>query len=233
MALPTFVEVPADASPDERREIGRSARKAAPRSSFADWAPAADRPDPVAILERQAKTRVPELVPLRHRRMLASAFTFYRGGAAIMAADLGGTPSSGFRAQLCGDAHLSNFGGFAAPDRRMVFDCNDFDETLPGPWEWDVKRLAASFEIGGARPRVRQEGSPEDRRDRCRASYRLDDEAHGRAQQPRPLVRCGSTSPTAIAECSGDSHRRRGPPDPRPQHREGAGRRTGCARSPS
>ena len=148
MAMSTFVEVPTDASPDERREIGRSARKNAPRSSFADWEPAADRPDPVAILERQAKTRVPELVPLRHRRMLASAFTFYRGGAAIMAADLGGTPSSGFRVQLCGDAHLSNFGGFAAPDRRMVFDCNDFDETLPGPWEWDVKRLAASFEIG-------------------------------------------------------------------------------------
>lgn len=137
-----------DASPKERREAGRAARETAPRSSLGDWEPAPDRVDPVAILEEQAKSRLAELIPLRHGRMLASAFTFYRGGAGIMAADLAETPSSGLRAQLCGDAHLSNFGGYAAPDRSLVFDCNDFDETLPGPWEWDVERLAASFEIG-------------------------------------------------------------------------------------
>jgi uncharacterized protein (DUF2252 family) len=135
-------------TPEERRARGRAARKSVPRSSHAEWARPAGV-DPVAILEGQAATRVPELVPLRYRRMLASAFTFYRGGAAIMAADLDGSPDSGLRAQLCGDAHLSNFGGFAAPDRRLVLDCNDFDETLPGPWEWDLKRLAVSFEIAG------------------------------------------------------------------------------------
>ena len=136
-------------TPEERRERGREARKKAPRSTSGDWAAAADRPDPIAILREQAKTRLPELVPLRHGRMLASAFTFYRGAAAIMASDLAPNPVTGIRAQLCGDAHLSNFGGFAAPDRKLVFDCNDFDETLPGPWEWDVQRLAASFEVAG------------------------------------------------------------------------------------
>jgi uncharacterized protein (DUF2252 family) len=107
------------------------------------------RRDPVEVLEEQAKSRVPELVPIRYGRMLASPFTFYRGAAAIMAMDLAPTPKSGIRVQACGDAHLSNFGIFAAPDRRLVMDVNDFDETLPGPWEWDVKRLAASFEIAG------------------------------------------------------------------------------------
>ncbi len=99
------------------------------------------------MLQEQATTRVPELIPIRHARMTASPFAFYRGAAAVMAADLATTPDSGIRAQICGDAHLANFGGFAAPDRTIVFDVNDFDETLPGPWEWDVKRLAASFEI--------------------------------------------------------------------------------------
>ncbi|HEY6380171.1 MAG TPA: DUF2252 domain-containing protein, partial [Candidatus Dormibacteraeota bacterium] len=108
-----------------------------------------DRPDPVALLEGQARTRVPELVPIRYGRMLVSPFTFYRGAALIMAADLAATPRSGVTVQLCGDAHLSNFGLFGSPERQMLFDINDFDETLPGPWEWDVKRLAASFEIGG------------------------------------------------------------------------------------
>ncbi len=134
---------------DERAALGKAARKSVPRGSHGDWEPAGDREDPVAILLRQAETRVPELIPLRHARMLASPFTFYRGAAAIMAADLAPTPASGLRAQLCGDAHLSNFGGFAAPDRRLVFDINDFDETFPGPWEWDLKRLAASVEIAG------------------------------------------------------------------------------------
>jgi uncharacterized protein (DUF2252 family) len=106
-----------------------------------------DRPDPVRVLQDQAETRQPMLVPIRHGRMLTSPFAFYRGGAAIMAADLAGTPVSGLTVQLCGDAHLENFGGFAAPDRQLVFDVNDFDETLPGPWEWDLKRLAASFAV--------------------------------------------------------------------------------------
>jgi len=128
---------------------GRDARAAAPRSSHADWEPAPDRPDPVQLLEQQARSRVPELVPIRHGRMLRSPFAFYRGAADVMAADLAPTPSSGIRVQLCGDAHLSNFGGFAAPDRRLVFGVNDFDETTPGPWEWDVKRLAASMAVAG------------------------------------------------------------------------------------
>jgi uncharacterized protein (DUF2252 family) len=128
---------------------GRAARRTAPRSSHAEWAPAAGRPDPVDTLEAQGATRVQELLPIRYGRMLDSPFAFYRGAAAIMAADLAPTPASGIRTQLCGDAHLSNFGGFAAPDRSLVFDLNDFDETLPGPWEWDLKRLVASLAIAG------------------------------------------------------------------------------------
>jgi uncharacterized protein (DUF2252 family) len=127
---------------------GKQARKVVPRSAQAAWEPPADRVGPLEILAEQDKTRVPELVPVRYGRMLASAFTFYRGAAAIMAADLAASPDSGLRVQLCGDAHLSNFGVFQAPDRRLVFDINDFDETLPGPFEWDVKRLAASVVIG-------------------------------------------------------------------------------------
>ena len=134
---------------DERVARGQTARQAAPRSSHAQWEPAPDRPDPVTLLEQQAASRVPELVPIRYGRMLASPFTFYRGGARIMAADLAATPVSGVTVQVCGDAHLSNFGMFGTPERQMIFDINDFDETLPGPWEWDVKRLAASFEIMG------------------------------------------------------------------------------------
>ncbi len=134
---------------EERVARGKAARAEVPRSSHGEWKPAAERLDPVAVLEGQATTRVPELVPIRYGRMLVSPFAFYRGGAAIMAADLAPGPRSGLDAQLCGDAHLSNFGGFAAPDRRMVFSINDFDETLPGPFEWDVKRLAASFAVAG------------------------------------------------------------------------------------
>jgi uncharacterized protein (DUF2252 family) len=133
----------------ERVARGRAARREVPRSSHAEYTPAAPRQDPVALLEVQAESRVPELVPIRYGRMLVSPFTFYRGAALLMAADLAATPDSGLRAQLCGDAHLSNFGLFASPDRRLVFDLNDFDETLPGPWEWDVKRLAVSFEVAG------------------------------------------------------------------------------------
>jgi uncharacterized protein (DUF2252 family) len=134
---------------DERIARGHAARQEAPRPSHGRWQPAPDRLDPVTLLEQQAASRVPDLVPIRHGRMLASPFTFDRGAALIMAADLAATPVSGVTVQLCGDAHLSNFGLFGSPERRMLFDINDFDETLPGPWEWDVKRLAASFEIMG------------------------------------------------------------------------------------
>ena len=134
-------------TPEQRVAVGRAARACRAAIESWAWAPAADRPDPVDLLRQQAETRVPELVPIRHARMLASPFAFYRGAAAVMATDLAATPNSGIRVQCCGDAHLANFGGFAAPDRTLVFDVNDFDETLPGPWEWDVKRLAASFDI--------------------------------------------------------------------------------------
>jgi uncharacterized protein (DUF2252 family) len=129
-------------------KLGKQARKSAPRSGQAVWEPGPARVDPVQVLAEQDGARVPELVPVRYGRMLVSPFTFYRGAAAIMAADLAATPHSGLTVQLCGDAHLSNFGVFQAPDRRLVFDINDFDETLPGPFEWDVKRLAASVAIG-------------------------------------------------------------------------------------
>jgi len=128
---------------------GLAARRDAPRSRHRIFEPASDRPDPIALLEQQGATRVPELVPIRYGRMLVSPFTFYRGAAVIMANDLANTANSGVRVQLCGDAHLSNFGVFGTPERQLIFDLNDFDETLPGPWEWDVKRLAASFEIMG------------------------------------------------------------------------------------
>jgi len=134
---------------DDRRAKGLEARDRAPLSSHTKWRPAADRPDPVTILEQQDATREPDLVPVRHGRMMVSPFTFYRGAAAIMAADLAATPVAGLDAQLCGDAHLSNFGAFASPERRLLFDLNDFDETLPGPFEYDVKRMAASFTIAG------------------------------------------------------------------------------------
>ena len=133
----------------ERVAEGRAVRKRAPLERHAVWSPPKRRADPVEILERQAAERVPELVPIRYGRMELSAFAFYRGAAAIMAADLSGTPLCGLRAQLCGDAHLLNFGMFETPERSLIFGLNDFDETLPGPIEWDVKRLAASVEIAG------------------------------------------------------------------------------------
>src|SRR5436190_246586 len=132
----------------ERAARGKAARAEVSRSSHAEIE-FPKRRDPIALLEGQAVSRVPELVPIRHGRMLVSPFAFYRGGALIMAADLATTPNSGLRVQLCGDAHLSNFGVFGSPERNLVFDINDFDETAPGPWEWDVQRLAASFAIGG------------------------------------------------------------------------------------
>jgi uncharacterized protein (DUF2252 family) len=134
-------------TPAERAERGRTARSAVPRGSHAVYEPSADRPDPVGLLERQAATRLPDLVPVRYGRMLATPFSYFRGAALPMATDLAATPVSGLAVQACGDAHLSNFGLFASPERALVFDVNDFDETLPGPWEWDVKRLAASLEV--------------------------------------------------------------------------------------
>src|SRR5690348_9877791 len=155
----------------ESAERGRAARRITPRSAHGEWSPASDRPDPIEVLQAQAATRLQELVPIRYGRMLVSPFTFYRGAAAVMAADLAATPDSGIPVQACGDAHISNFGGFAAPDRRLIFGPNDFDETLPGPWEWDVKRMAASAEIAG-----RDIELPADRRRRivmgCVREYR-------------------------------------------------------------
>lgn len=135
--------------PEERKADGKALRKDVPRSGHGDWSPAADRLDPVDVIASQNADRVQPLVPIRHGRMAVSPFAFYRGAAKIMAGDLAATPSSGLNAQLCGDAHLANFGSYASPDRRQVFDVNDFDETLPGPWEWDLKRLATSFVLAG------------------------------------------------------------------------------------
>ena len=126
---------------------GKAIRDTCPRESHADWKPPADRSDPIEILEASNKGRLPELIPVRYGRMIPSPFVFFRGAAAIMAADLAHTPATGIRVQSCGDAHLMNFGAFATPERRVIFDINDFDETLPAPWEWDVKRLATSFLI--------------------------------------------------------------------------------------
>ncbi len=141
------VKAIAHLSVDARRSKGKAARERAPLNSHRGWSPASDRSDPVALLEAQDLTREQDLVPVRHGRMMASPFTFYRGAAKIMAADLRDTPTAGLGVQLCGDAHLSNFGGFGSPERTLLFDLNDFDETLPGPFEYDVKRMAASFTI--------------------------------------------------------------------------------------
>ncbi|MER5580314.1 DUF2252 domain-containing protein [Streptomyces asoensis] len=145
----------------ERARRGRDARKRVPRSAHAVWIPSVDRPDPVAVLERQGRDRLPELLPIRYGRMAASPFAFLRGSAAVMAADLAAQPHTGLTVQLCGDAHLLNFGLYAGPERALYFDLDDFDETFPGPFEWDVKRLAASVAVaarenGHSEPKVRR-----------------------------------------------------------------------------
>ena len=188
-------------SPEERDARGRAARNKVPRAGHGGWEPAADRPDPIELLEEQARSRVPELVPIRYGRMLLSPFTFYRGAALIMAADLAGTPRSGLTAQFCGDAHLSNFGVFASPERQLMFDINDFDETLPGPWEWDVKRLAASFEVGRPRSRVHTPGAAGDRARRGRGVPRAD-EADRADAQPGRLVRPHRDGAAARGSCA-------------------------------
>jgi hypothetical protein len=134
---------------DERRKFGLAMRQRVPRSTQAEWSPAADRVDPVAILIEQGKNRIQELLPVRYARMKADPFAFLRGAAAVMAADLAGTPNTGLRLQSCGDAHFANFGTHATPEGKPVFDLNDFDETLPAPFEWDIKRLAASLAVAG------------------------------------------------------------------------------------
>ena len=168
--------------PSERAAVGRAARARLPRSGHAGFQPASDRPEPVVLLKEQAASRVPELVPIRYGRMLVSPFTFYRGAALVMAADLAAMPASGLTVQLCGDAHLSNFGMFGSPERRLVFDLNDFDETLPGPFEWDVKRLAASLSVAG-----RNNG-------------------YGDAQRRRIVLAAAEAYRTAMAAFAGTSH---------------------------
>jgi uncharacterized protein (DUF2252 family) len=145
----TIVEKRESKTVAERQALGREARKVAPRTSHGAWAPAPDRPDPIALLRAQDDDRMADLVPIRWGRMSASPFAFYRGSAALMAADIAGAPRTGLTVQLCGDAHLSNFGLYGSPERELLFDVNDFDETLPGPFEWDLKRLAASFILAG------------------------------------------------------------------------------------
>ena len=142
-------DVPVFRSRAERIAAGKALRDAVPRTRHADWKPPASRRDPIAILEESNEDRLPELAPIRFGRMLASPFTFLRGSAALMAADLATTPASGLRVQACGDCHVLNFGLFATPERNLVFDLNDFDETLPAPWEWDLKRLAVSIVVAG------------------------------------------------------------------------------------
>src|SRR5215467_8447337 len=168
----------ARSSPSKHRLIshsdvhGKALRKRTPRSSHAEWRPPSDRPDPVEILIESSKHRVQHLVPIRYGRMLQSPFAFYRGAAAIMSSDLSHTPVTGLKVQVCGDCHLMNFGVFATPARRLIFDINDFDESLPGPWEWDVKRLATSFVVAGRNNRFKRVQSRTVAQ-ACVRSYRL------------------------------------------------------------
>ncbi len=134
---------------EERLTKGKEKRKLSPRSAHGDWTPALDRPDPISLLQAQDAGRLQHLLPIKYGRMVASPFAFLRGSAVVMASDLAATPTTGLEVVLCGDAHLSNFGVFATPERNLVFDINDFDETYPGPWEWDLKRLAASAVVAG------------------------------------------------------------------------------------
>jgi len=140
---------PSNSNREDRRKIGKALRQDVPIGSHGDWTPSADRPDPISLLQAQDTFRLQHLLPIKYGRMVASPFAFLRGSATVMAADLAGTPTSGLQVQLCGDAHISNFGVFATPERQLVFDVNDFDETHPGPWEWDLKRLAASAVVAG------------------------------------------------------------------------------------
>ena len=181
---------------------GKAARGELPRSAHADWEPAPERSDPVELLEEQAQTRLPELGPIRYGRMLVSPFAFFRGGAYLMAADLAAGPRTGLHAQLCGDAHLTNFGIFAAPDRRLVFSLNDFDETLPGPFEWDVKRLAASFAVAGRERGFDERGSPRGGDGGGAGVPRGDGALRGDAEHPR-LVRAARRRRASASSSAG------------------------------
>ena len=167
--------VPADAAPRasqaELYAQGKRLRETCPRESHADWKPVADRPDPLRLLEESNKGRIPELIPIRFGRMVRTPFTFYRGAALGMAADLSTTPATGLRVQACGDCHLMNFGAFATPERRLIFDINDMDETLPAPWEWDLKRLTASL-VAACRNNGFSAGVARDAVLACARSYR-------------------------------------------------------------
>ena len=217
-------------SPAERAERGKAARAEVPRASHADWAPAPGRPDPIGLLEQQSATRVPELVPLRYGRMLVSPFTFFRGGALIMASDLAATPRSGLQVQLCGDAHLSNFGVFGTPERNLVFSINDFDEIPSRPV--GVGSQAAHSEPGGRGPRSRFLRGAE-ARDRARGGRGV---PHGDARvrrqvEPRHVVRAHGHRGEGrrAAPPASRSGRSRHPRRPSPRR----GRRTDCGRSPS
>ena len=162
---------PPTMTPSDRKAHGKRLRDTVRRDAHTGWRPAADRPDPIGILRAADATRQPDLAPLRYGRMLQSPFTFYRGSAGVMAADLTHTPVSGIKVQVCGDCHLMNFGGFATPERRLIFDNNDLDETLPAPWEWDVKRLVASFVLA-ARSNGLSDANGRDAAVACARSYR-------------------------------------------------------------
>jgi hypothetical protein len=176
MSTLTFSDAPTAAhlskiTPTDRRAHGKRLRGAVPRAAHDEWRALSDRADPIGILRAADATRQPDLVPLRYGRMLPSPFTFYRGSAGVMAADLARTPVSGIHVQVCGDCHLLNFGGFATPERRLILDINDFDETLPAPWEWDVKRLVASFVLA-ARSNGLSDADGRDAAVACARSYR-------------------------------------------------------------
>ena len=198
----------------DRIAAGRALRRDVPRSGHGDWQAAADRPDPVAVLEAQGESRVTELLPIRHGRMAESEFGFFRGAAAGMAADLASTPSTGIMVQLCGDADLVNVGGFATPERRLIFDVNDFDETLPGPWEWDLKRLGASFAVA-----ARSKGLPDEVGQAavlldaglCGPAGRIHDDSHARRLVLEHRYRVGRGD-------GGSRRRRRNPGRLRPGH---------------
>ena len=197
-------------TPADRALRGKAARKQVPRSAHAAWMPSVDRPDPVAVLERQGRDRLPELLPIRYGRMAASPFAFLRGAAAVMAADLAAAPHTGLTVQLCGDAHLLNFGLYASPERSLLFDLNDFDETFRGPFEWDVKRLATSVAVA-----ARENGHPE-----AKAGQRG---PGGRGRLPHHHAAAGPARRTRrlVHEHRGRAAPAAGPLRPRPPPRRG------------
>ena len=223
----------------DRRARGTDARAATPPSSHTGWVPADDRPDPIALLEEQNRTREPDLVPVRHGRMLVSPFTFYRGAAKIMAADLAATPTAGLTVQLCGDAHLCNFGGFASPERRLLFDLNDFDETLPGPFEYDVKRTRRQRHHLRAATRVRQADvkrrcsrPPPRTARRWRASPGCARWRCGTPTSRRTICGSAATSRTAAADGETADGQRQGGQGAKPQtgsHKESRPKRGGAS----